>query len=186
MPLERDSNTLQLKLGEKAPYFSLKGTDGKIHTISDFLTTKAFVVIFTCNHCPYAQSYEKRLISLAKDYQPRGAQFVAICANDSVGFPEDDFNRMVEKSSQLSLPYPYLHDESQAVAKAYDAACTPETYVFDSQHRLQYHGRIDDNYRQPEQVKSHDLRDAIEAVLAGETPKHQLTSAIGCSIKWKR
>ena len=186
MPLQRESTGLKLQLGEKAPYFSLKGTDGKIHSIADYTAVKALVVVFTCNHCPYAQSYENRLCSLARQYQPLGAHFVAICSNDAVGFPEDDFTRMVEKSQKLNLPYPYLQDETQAVAKAYDAACTPEVYVFDRDHRLQYHGRVDDNYQDAAQVKSHDLKNAIEAVLAGEQPAAQLTPAMGCSIKWKR
>ena len=184
--MQREASGLSLALGESAPYFSLKGTDGKIHTISDFKGKRALVVVFTCNHCPYAQAYESRIIELANEFQPLGAQFVAICANDSMGYPEDDFPHMIEKSKKLGLPYPYLHDENQTVARAYDAACTPEVYVFDLNQKLQYHGRVDDNHQDRSQVKHQDLRIALETVVRGETPPVQLTPAIGCSIKWKR
>ncbi len=189
--MERQASGLKLQLGEKAPYFSLKGTDGKIHNLSDYVakdhtSKKGLVVVFTCNHCPYAQAYEQRLITLALNYQEKGIQFVAICSNDSAGYPQDDFDHMVEKSKELSLPYPYLHDITQSVAKAYDAACTPEVYLFDSEQKLCYHGRIDDNHRDPKSVEHHDLRNALEAVLSGQPPESPMTSAIGCSIKWKR
>lgn len=184
--MQRESGGLKLALGEHAPYFSLKGTDGKIYTISDFRDRKGLVIIFTCNHCPYAQAYEGRIVELAAEYQPQGVQFITICANDSVGYPEDDFEHMVEKSRKLGFPFPYLHDETQAVAKAYDAACTPEVYLFDGEHRLCYHGRIDDNYQDRSQVTHEDLRNAIRALLEGQAPEPALTPAIGCSIKWKR
>lgn len=184
--MQRDATGLSLAIGEKAPYFSLKATDGKIYSISDFRNGKPLVVIFTCNHCPYAQAYEGRIVELAKEYQEHGVQFIAICANDSVGYPEDDFEHMVEKSKKLGYPFPYLHDESQTAAKAYDAACTPEVYVFDGEHKLCYHGRVDDNYQDRTQVTSQDLRKALAAVVMGENPDPALTPAIGCSIKWRR
>jgi peroxiredoxin len=184
--MEREAAGLKLKLGDSAPYFSLRGTDGRIHSIADFAGAPAMVVIFTCNHCPYAQAYEQRIVELAKEFQPLGAKFVAVCANDANGYPEDDFPQMVEKAKTLNLPFPYLHDENQVMAQAYDAACTPEVYLFDREHRLQYHGRIDDNYREPSQVTRQDLKEALASVLEGQTPQLQLTPAIGCSIKWKR
>lgn len=184
--MERDPNALRLPIGSKAPYFSLKGTDGKIHSLPDFTSARALLVLFTCNHCPYAQAYESRLIELARIYQPRGVKFVAICSNDPLGYPEDDFDHMVEKSRVLKLPFPYLHDDTQAVAEAYDAQCTPEAYLFDSELKLFYQGRIDDNHRDPSQVTSHDLSDALDAVLSDEPLANNLTPAFGCSIKWRR
>ncbi len=183
--MQRDASGSKLALGEKAPYFSLRGTDGRIHTISDYTDKRSLVVVFTCNHCPYAQAYEQRLISLANRYQPRGAQFITICANDANGYPEDDFPHMVEKASSLKLPFPYLHDESQITARAYDAACTPEVYVFNEERSLCYHGAVDNNHKDATQVTAHYLADALDAVLSGEQPKVPVTSVIGCSIKWK-
>lgn len=183
--MERPSSGLKLQLGEKAPYFSLKATDSKIYSLSDFQGASALVVVFTCNHCPYAQAYESRIVDLAQRGKERGVKFVAICSNDPVGYPQDDFQSMVEKSKQLGYPFPYLCDDAQITARAYDAQCTPEAYLFDPQMRLQYHGRIDDNYQNPLLVERHELGDAIDAVLAGRSPEPQLTPAIGCSIKWK-
>jgi peroxiredoxin len=184
--MERKFTEFKLKLGDKIPYFSLPGTDGKLYTISEFEDAKCLVVVFTCNHCPYARAYEERLIALSKDFSPKGVQFIAICSNDSVSYPEDSFEKMVEKSKTLNLPYPYLQDETQITAHAFDAACTPECYVFDSKHTLQYHGRVDDNHEDQARVKNHELRMAIESVLQNSTPIFPLTPALGCSIKWKR
>lgn len=183
--MHREASGLKLALGDKAPYFSLPATDGKRYSLTNFNAKQALVVIFTCNHCPYARAYEERICELARTYQGAGAQFLAVCANDSDGYPEDDFAHMVERAKELKLPFPYLHDSDQSVAKAYDAACTPEVYLFDSEQKLRYHGRIDDNYQDPSLVNEHNLRDALDAVLAGEEPPQALTPAIGCSIKWK-
>jgi peroxiredoxin len=183
--MEREATGLRLELGSSAPYFSLKGTDGKIYSLEEFRDSKILVILFTCNHCPYAQAYEQRICTLAELYRPQGVQFVGICSNDSRGYPQDSYENMVEKSKALGFPFPYLHDETQITAKAYDAACTPEAYVFDSERKLRYHGRIDDNYRDPSHVTKADLADAIEAILDGRRPEAALTGAIGCSIKWK-
>lgn len=183
--MKRDVHSFELSLGEQAPYFSLPATDGKIYSLSDFASSSALVVVFTCNHCPYSRSYEERLAAIARRYQPLGVGMVGICANDAEDFPEDDFERMVEKSKLHGFPFPYLHDEQQHVARGYDAVCTPEVYVFDRKKTLIYHGMIDDNAEHPEQVKEHYLIAAIDAALAGETPQVQQTHVIGCSIKWK-
>ena len=183
--MERTAAGLKLQIGERAPYFSLKGTDSKIYSLADFQGANALVVLFTCNHCPYAQAYESRIVELAQQGRERGVKFVGICSNDPVGYPQDDFASMVDKSKQLGYPFPYLCDETQITARAYDAQCTPEAYLFDSQFKLQYHGRIDDNYQNPALVEQHELADAINSVLAGKSPNPQLTPAIGCSIKWK-
>jgi peroxiredoxin len=183
--MNREATGLKLPLGSTAPYFSLKGTDSKIYSLPEFAEAKVLVVIFTANHCPYAQSYEKRICSLAEIYRTQGVQFVAICSNDAKGYPEDNFENMVRKSEQLGFPFPYLQDETQVTARAYDAACTPECYVFDYERKLRYHGRVDDNHRDPTLVAHHDLADAIEALLAGKEVAEPLTPCIGCSIKWK-
>lgn len=183
--MERSTET-RLQIGDTAPYFSLRATDGRIYSISDFTGTNALAVIFTANHCPYAQAYEARLCSLAEEFASQGVRFVAICSNDGESYPEDNYENMVERSTTLRFPYPYLHDESQTVARAYDAACTPEAYLFDSNLKLRYQGLIDDNYLEPDRVRSPYLRNAILALLSGKVPPVQRSNAIGCSIKWKR
>lgn len=183
--MERPSEGSQLKIGEKAPYISLQGTDNHIYTLRDFEGCKALVVVFTCNHCPYSQAYENRLIAVANEFRPLGVKFLAICANDSSRYPEDSFDKMKVKSEALGYPYPYLWDELQITARAYDAACTPEVYVFDSQFLLRYHGSIDDNYIDAEGVKKQYLRDALNALLDNRAVEPELTHVIGCSIKWK-
>ncbi|MCC6954578.1 MAG: thioredoxin family protein [Deltaproteobacteria bacterium] len=183
--MQRTADSFKLALGDKAPYFSLKATDSKIYSLRVFADSKALCVIFTCNHCPYAQAYEKRLIDIALAYAPKNIRFVAICSNDADGYPEDSFERMVEKSQTLGFPFPYLHDEKQIAARAYDAACTPEAYVFDGEQRLVYHGSIDDNHKEPAEVKAHYLRDALDAILSERQPEIPLTGCLGCSIKWK-
>ena len=173
-----------LVIGEKAPYFSLPATDGKIYSLSDFVDCRALMIVFTCNHCPYARAYESRLTDLARKYRPEGVGFIAICSNNAADYPEDSFDHMVEKSKSLGFPFPYLHDSEQIVARAYDVACTPECYLFDREMKLAYHGWIDDNHQRPELVHNQDLKEAIDALLAGKTPEKQLTAVIGCSIKW--
>ena len=183
--MQRKTPNLKLSLGEEAPYFSLPGTDGKIYSLSDVSNSAGFVALFTCNHCPYVKAYEERFINLAREFQRKGIKFIAICSNDSDGYPEDSLEKMKERALELDLPYPYLRDKTQQVAKAYDAACTPEVYLFDKDKKLAYHGTIDDNYKDPEEVTKQYLREALEAVATGKTPETQLTQAIGCSIKWK-
>jgi len=183
--MNRQAEGLKLSLGTQAPYFSLKATDSKIYSLAEFSDAKVLVIIFTANHCPYAQGYEQRICSLAELYRPSGVQFITICSNDARGYPEDNFENMVSKSQMLGFPFPYLHDETQVTAKAYDAACTPECYVFDSERKLRYHGRVDDNHRDPTLVVHNDLAEAIESLLSGNEIAEPLTPAIGCSIKWK-
>lgn len=174
-----------LTIGQTAPYFSLKATDSKIYSLQEFVEAKVLVVIFTANHCPYAQAYEQRICSLAELYWPQGVQFVSICSNDPRGYPEDSFENMCAKSKLLGFPFPYLHDETQITAKAYNAQCTPECFVFDEKRVLRYRGRVDDNYRDPTLATQHDLANAIEAILNGMNVPIPLTPALGCSIKWK-
>lgn len=184
--MEIQTEQSNLPLGRQAPYFSLLATDGKIYSISDFVGRSSLAVIFMSNHCPYARAYEKRLVILAELFQQKDAALVAICSNDSVGFPEDSYEKMVENSTRYSFPYPYLWDENQSVARAYDAKCTPEAFLFDSQMRLVYHGAIDDNYADADRVEHHFLAIALEAALQNKLCPTPFTKALGCSIKWKR
>ena len=174
----------QLKIGAMAPDFDLPGVDGKRYNLGCFADQKILIVLFTCNHCPYAQAYEDRLIQIQKDYERRGVQLVAINANDEKNYPEDRLDMMVVRAKEQGFNFPYLRDADQSVARAYDAACTPEAYAFDQGGALRYHGRIDDNWQNPKQVKSHDLRNALDDLLAHRPVRAPLTHALGCSIKW--
>jgi peroxiredoxin len=175
-----------LALGAAAPPFSLPATDGRTYSLDDFADAKVLVVVFTCNHCPYAIANEERLIAIQRDYADRGVRLVAINANDDRGYPEDSFPKMVERAKERGFNFPYLRDESQAVARAYDAACTPDPFVFDSERKLRYNGRIDDSWKDESKVKRRDLRHAIEAALEGHSLQGEQFAAMGCSIKWKR
>ena len=175
----------QLEPGAKAPSFSLKGTDGKTHSLDQVKGTKGTVVVFTCNHCPFAKGYEDRLIALAKEYQAKGFGFVAINSNDPAVSPDDGFDQMVTRAKEKSLPYPYLVDGSQEIAKAYGAQVTPHVFLLDADGAVKYRGRVDDSLKEPE-IKSHDLKDALDAVLAGKPVPNPTTKAFGCGVKWKK
>ena len=175
----------KLAIGQRAPDFNLPGVDGHGYTLAAFQNKRVIVIVFTCNHCPYAQAYAARLIALQQDYTKQAVQFVAINPNDSAGYPEDSFDSMITHAKHHQLNFPYLRDESQRVAHAYGAEYTPEAYVLDAQFQVRYIGRVDDNWQHPEKARSHDLRDAIAAVLAGQPVENPITHAIGCTIKWK-
>ena len=174
----------RLAIGAKAPDFDLPGVDGKRYSLASFKDKKAVVVMFTCNHCPYVQAYEERLIAIQRDYADRGVVLAAINANETKNYPEDDFPKMVARAKAKGYNFPYLRDESQEVADSYGATYTPEVFLLDAARRLQYTGRIDDDVYHPGEVESHDLRDAIEAVLAGKKVAKPETHTIGCTIKW--
>ncbi len=178
---------MALKIGDSAPDFCLPGVDGKEYSLSSFAGARVLVVVFTCNHCPYAQAYEDRLIELAEYYSVQRVQFVAINPNDAEGYPEDSFEGMRRRQAKKRFPYPYLRDESQAVAKAYGATVTPELFVFDKDRALRYHGRIDDCWRSSEKVKNPSLKIAISTLLSGNSlaPDVAEQPAMGCTIKWK-
>jgi len=185
MVLITQSGSATLPLGASAPDFSLPGTDGKLYSLASFKEAKLLVVSFTCNHCPYAKGVEDRFIRLANEYKPKGAAFAAISANDAVKYPDDSFENMKIRAREKSFPFPYLYDEPQTTAKAYGAVCTPHIFVFDSARRLVYEGRIDDNWQNEAAVKSHDLKNAIDAALNGKPIELAQTNPMGCSIKWK-
>lgn len=175
-----------MELGTPAPAFDLPATDGKTYSLASFADAPALVVVFTCNHCPYAKAVEDRLVELQREYAPRGVRLVAINPNDEVAYPDDSFPAMVERAKKKGFNFPYLRDAGQEVARAYDAACTPDIFVFDAARKLAYNGRLDDNWQQPEQVQRQDLRRALDAVLGGRSVDFDVVPSMGCSIKWKK
>lgn len=173
-----------LQQGDPAPDFSLPGVDGQRYSLKDFAEKPVLVVLFSCNHCPYVQAYEDRLIEIQRDYEDRGVQLVAINSNDDVNYPEDSFENMVTRAKAKGYNFPYLRDASQQVALAYGATHTPHLFVFDRHRRLRYTGKIDDNWQRPDAVKRRYLREALEAILRNGEPAEPTTHAIGCTIKW--
>ena len=182
---QHQAKTAKLQIGDKAPYFSLKGTDGRIYSLDNLGDFQALAILFLSNHCPRCMSYESKLCAMADHYSSRNVQFIGICSNDSESFPEDRFEKMVEKSKQLGFPFPYLQDDTQAVARAFDAACTPEVFLFDSKLKLQYHGCIDSGSGGADTTEDFGIEPALESVLANKTVAVQTTICLGCSIKWK-
>jgi peroxiredoxin len=182
-----------LKVGEAAPDFNLPGVDGKMHSLKDYESKKVLVVIFSCDHCPVAQMYEKRIKQLVTDYQARGVAVVVIMGNDpkavhlsEQGYTDlaDSFPDMKLRAAYRSFNYPYLYDgENQAITLKYGPTATPHAFVFDQQRILRYEGRIDSNQREQLATK-HETRDAIDALLAGVPVKIQSVPAVGCSTKW--
>lgn len=179
-----NDNSKALNINDHMPHFSLPATDGLV-VDSSIIRDPVLVIVFTCNHCPYAQAVEQRLIDLAIDFDQEGAQFVLINSNDAEKYPDDSFACMKARHDEKNFPFPYCFDESQQVAKSFGALCTPHCFVFDAARKLKYMGRVDDNWKEPEKVTEHNLRDAIAAVLKGQEPPVHRMNAIGCSIKWK-
>jgi peroxiredoxin len=175
-----------LPVGTKAPPFSLPDTSGKTVSLADFSGAPALLVIFMCNHCPYVKHVAEGLAALAKEYQGRGVAVVGINANDAKKYPDDSPEKMAEEVRLRGYTFAYLYDETQEVAKAYRAACTPDFYLFDGQQRLVYRGQMDSsrpNSGVP--VTGEDLRQALDAVLAGRTVSEDQRPSIGCNIKWR-
>ena len=175
-----------LEIGERAPGFELPDTEGESRSLSDAEGAPATVVVWTCNHCPYALAWHDRIVHAARDYSPRGVRFFAVNSNDADRYPADSYDAMrdrVERERE-EWPFPYLHDESQDTAHAWGAKVTPHVYVLDSEHRLRYQGAPDPDYQEPAHNASW-LRDAIEAVIAGDEVALAETDPLGCSVKWK-
>ena len=177
--------TKTLKIGSSLPAFSLKGADGKTYDTEFFKDKKALVIIFSCNHCPYVQAYEDRIITIQNDYAGKGVAVMAINSNDDIQYGEDSFENMIKRSNEKGFNFPYLRDESQEIAKKFDASHTPEIFVFGEKRELRYHGKIDDNWKEPDRVKSKYLQDALDELLAGKEISVPETFSIGCTIKWK-
>src|SRR5512136_105979 len=179
-------NSTMLPLGTRAPDFRLPDPGGRIVSLADFKDKPALLVIFMCNHCPYVKHIRTGLAQLARDYLPRGAAIVGINANDANNYADDSPARMAAEVKSAGYLFPYLCDETQAVAKAYRAACTPDIYLFDHNRWLVYRGQFDDS--RPGNgvpVTGKDLRAALDAVLAGKPVATKQTPSIGCNIKWK-
>lgn len=177
--------TPDAELGTPCPDFTLPGVDGRTYKRDDFSGTQAFLVMFICNHCPYVQAIEDRLIALGRYFQSKSVRIAAICSNDAVKYPDDSFEKMKERAEAKSYPFPYLHDESQSVARAFGAVCTPDFFLYDSGMKLAYRGRLDDSWKDPSAVNAEELKSAIEALLKSETPSAQQKPSMGCSIKWR-
>ncbi len=183
-----------LEIGAKAPDYALPGVDGQIHRLAEYDKAKVLVIVFTCNHCPTAQAYEERIKKLAADYKGKGVALVAISPNDpkavrldELGYTDlsDSLEEMEIRAKDKQFNFPYLYDgDKQEVSKAYGPMTTPHVFVFDSERKLRFAGRVDDNERQPAKVTSQDTRNAIEALLAGQPVPVETTKTVGCSIKW--
>lgn len=181
------TESTMLPLGTKAPHFALPDTvSEKIVSLNDIISDKATVVMFLCNHCPYVVHVNPEISRLAREYQAIGVSFVGISSNDAVKYPDDAPDKMKETAVQAGYTFPYLYDESQEVARAYDAACTPDFYVFDGNCRLVYRGRLDRSRpANQEPLDGHDLRAALDAVLEGRAVDEKQYPSGGCNIKWK-
>jgi peroxiredoxin len=173
-----------MEIGQSAYDFQLPGVDGKTYSLKDFADKPVLVLFFWCNHCPYVKAYEDRVIQLANEFKDRVA-FVAINSNDPTQYPEDSFENMKRIAQEKNYPFPYLFDETQSVARAYKASRTPEFFVFDEERDLKYHGRFDDNWEHPNQVRHEYVRDAIRSLLENDIPHVSHVPPVGCTIKWK-
>ena len=203
--------TKTLQIDSSIPDFNLPSTDGKKYSLDSFKDKKALIIIFSCNHCPYVQAYENRIMAIQKDYEERGAAVAAINSNDSAQYSEDSFEEMKKRAiAEIELPishlcnmkmekkemkkreekkkfnFIYLRDEDQSAAKSFDASHTPEIFLFNGERKLVYHGKIDDNWQEEQKIKTKYLRDALDELLSGKEISVPETYSIGCTIKWKR
>jgi peroxiredoxin len=176
-----------LPIGTVAPEFRLPDTDGQIVCLDDFKGAPALLVIFLCNHCPYVKHVRTELARLCKEYQAKGVAVVGINSNDVSTHPDDSPAMMAREKAEIGYTFPYLYDEPQAVARAYQAACTPDFYVFDQGQELVYRGQMDGSRPgNSVPVTGKDLRAALDAVLAGKPVSPDQRPSMGCNIKWKR
>ena len=182
-----ETPSTMLALGTKAPQFRLPDPHGKWVSLDDFKDAPALLVVFMCNHCPYVKHIQSKLAEVAKEYQAKGVGVVGINSNDVASYPDDRPEKMAKEIKQVGYTFPYLYDESQEVAKAYRAACTPDFYLFDRERRLVYRGQFDDSRPgNGRPVTGADLRAALDAVLAGRSVPGNQRPSLGCNIKWKR
>lgn len=179
----------QSAVGDEAPAFELMNIDGEMVSLASFEDQKGAIVVFTCNHCPFAKMYEDRLVQLDNDYADKGFPVVAINPNDAEQYPEDSYKNMKKRAKEKGFTFPYLYDETQDIAKAYGATRTPHVFLVvnreDGQF-IEYIGAIDDNAKDAESVEEEFLRNAIDAILDGGKPSPDNTKAVGCGIKWKK
>lgn len=174
-----------IPMGTEAKDFTLMDVNGKEHSLDDFSDSKVLVIIFMCNHCPYVQAIWERLVDLQEQYDPEDVQLIAINPNTAnEDYEEETLEKMKEYAEDYEMNFPYLEDSDQSVAQDYGAICTPDIFVYDDDRRLAYHGRLDDNWKDPSLVEKEELAEAIEALLADEKPSTKQKPAMGCSIKW--
>lgn len=179
-----ESNQL-LKFGERAPDFRLQGTDNNLYSITDYYRkSKSVLVVFICNHCPYVKARIRDIISLQQKFGPKELRVIGINSNDP-NYDEEGFDNMITFAKEYSLNFPYLIDDSQNVAKAFGAVCTPDPFLFDSELKLVYHGRINDALEPDMQPKVHIMENNIKKILNGEKIEKTFDPSVGCSIKWK-
>lgn len=177
------------KTGDAAKDFSLKNVNGKMVSMSSYPKAKGFILVFTCNHCPFSQAYEQRIIDLDKKYAPQGYPVIAINPNDKTREPEDSYENMQKRAAEKKYPFPYLYDETQEIAKLYGAARTPHVFIVKKTNKgniIEYIGAIDDNTEEPSQVKEKYAEQALDALLNNKPVAVANTKAIGCTIKWKK
>ncbi|MEM9052235.1 MAG: thioredoxin family protein [Bacteroidota bacterium] len=175
-----------MELGTNAPDFDLLDTvSGEYVSLPDTNSAKAVVVMFICNHCPYVHHVNQKMVEIANAYSAQGAKFIGISSNDVNNYPQDGPELMKETAQREGYPFPYLYDETQEVAKAYGAECTPDFFVFDSDLKCVYRGRMDETRPGMGTPNGNDLKSALEAVLAGEKPNDEQFPSMGCGIKWK-
>lgn len=179
--------SIMIPLGTKAPSFTLPDTvSGKNLSLAELKSDTATVIMFICNHCPFVKHIQHGLAKIANDYQPKDIQFIAISSNDAADYPEDSPEKMKEEAENAGYPFPYLYDETQEVAKAYSAACTPDFFIFDGDLSLVYRGRFDDATPGRDlPVTGKDMRAALDSILAGKPIDPNQTPSQGCNIKWK-
>ena len=178
-----------LKPGDTAPDFKLKNTDKKMVSLADYKSAKGFIIVFTCNHCPFAKAYEDRIIALDKKYKALGYPVIAINPNDSAAYPEDAWPEMVKRAKKKKYSFPYLYDESQSVAINYGATKTPHVFLLHKENNalvVKYTGAIDDNSENAKKVKEQYLENALSELMGGKDISIKTTKAIGCGIKWKK
>ncbi|MBV8712400.1 MAG: thioredoxin family protein [Solirubrobacterales bacterium] len=176
---------MTVAIGDVAPEFALPDTEGQTWSMADGNGAPATVLVFTCNHCPYALAWHERLAEAARDYADRGVRFLAINSNDEERYPRDSYDAMRARVAREDWPMPYLHDATQEVAHAYGAKVTPDVFVLDGAGRLRYRGAPDGDYEDPG-LRAEWLREALDAVLSGAAPARAETKPVGCSIKWKQ
>lgn len=180
------TESVNVQMGTPAPDFNLPCIDGRNYSLANFHASKALVVIFMCNHCPYVRAIWHRLVKLEKAYRDKGVKFIGINSNDVKTYPEDSFDNMRKYAKEQGQEFPYLQDKTQEVAKAYNATCTPDIFVYDSKHLLAYHGRFDNSagLAKGGEPTSQDLQASIDSLLSGQKPTQSQAPSMGCNIKW--
>jgi len=174
-----------MDIGSEPIDFELKGTDGNTYTLSSFKEKKYLAIMFSCNHCPYVVASEREFVELQSEFENDSFQLIAINPNDEVSYPTDSFDNMVKRADEKKFNFPYLRDDSQEIAKKYNAGRTPEIFLYNQDRKLVYYGRINDNPKNLSEITRHDLKEAMRELISGKAISMPVTQALGCSIKWK-